>query len=482
MGFIWKRWFGTRGESAEPLLFEDEITGIDGNVDASWPEDLTGSESDHDDPEGSFALEEPLVSARSRWSFKSFGLSGLKRRKARTVWAKNGTYRPVRREKIQVRNDADFLTEVFIQVEVENGRLLFWHITQDQVRVVEEEDIPENSPVITFTQQDYRLLVKTGVSTQQAKSLAHREMASMEKVRVVNLSRRLGVIYATGISRLMPTTLQLIPGMACLDRLVQEAKIQLPVAAGFHLGTPDGTNLLILHAVKPGVNKAELLVSINPSNLEELLKKFISKHKLQGRCLYNSEALLVHAVALSPYPGSPEWNGIDSVRIYHYAAMVAGVAACISLTWSVIPLVRIHAARTSIHNLQISINQEQALIGQRIAQHPTAFAQLVSLQEENIFRQAEAIWHPGSSVSVKATPQSDLFSLSFPMVNSAWFESGKPSVFSVASSSEVLSILKLHPPMGCKKSGLFTTGELNEIDLELRCTVPHSGLDALVGS
>jgi len=217
-------------------------------------------------------------------------------------------------------------------------------------------------------------------------------------------------------------------------------------------------------------------------NQEELLKKFTTRHKLQDIRIYDSVALLVHAAVLPAYPDRAEWNGIDSALISRYAGVAAGMASLLSLVWAVVFFVRIHVMHTSNLTLQRAINQEKERIGKQIAEHPAAFARKVSLLETGIFRRAQVLWRPGSTVSVKATLDLSVYTVSLPLVNPTLFEPGRPSAFPVSSPGEITSVLMLKPPAGCEKSGLLTTGDMNEIDLQFHCTAPHSVLDSLVGS
>jgi len=475
----WKFGPGAGKKPLDPFLFEVEATGGEAGAEEEEHPHLSTPPAE---PERGYICDDGICQAKPCKDLKPSRIRLSGRNWFCTFSKKIRLWRQARSRRGHPGGEGTDPAEIFIQVEVENGRLLFWKITREEVSPVEGNGIPENCRVVSFTREDYRILAKKGVSIQKAKSLACRETASLEKMRVVNLSRRLGIIYATGIGRLRQVPFQLVPGMACLDQLMKERGDALPVAAGFHLGHPEGTRLLLVHAVKPDTNVAEMLVSINPVNQEEILKKFTTRHKLQDIRIYDSVALLVHAAVLPAYPDRAEWNGIDSALISRYAGVAAGMASLLSLVWAVVFFVRIHVMHTSNLTLQRAINQEKERIGKQIAEHPAAFARKVSLLETGIFRRAQVLWRPGSTVSVKATLDLSVYTVSLPLVNPTLFEPGRPSAFPVSSPGEITSVLMLKPPAGCEKSGLLTTGDMNEIDLQFHCTAPHSVLDSLVGS
>ncbi|MDE3209088.1 MAG: hypothetical protein KGL58_09655, partial [Pseudomonadota bacterium] len=367
---------------------------------------------------------------------------------------------------------------VYIQVEVEKGRLQYWQVSQDELHALDEQDLVPGIRIICFTRQDHRFLVDRPLSTQKAKSMAYRELVSLEPVRVVNLSRKYGVVYATHVGRLSRFPARLVPGVACLDMKV--GPVKKACAVGIELGSMDGVHLVMVYALKPGVSEAEWVVSINPPHREELYRTWKARHKLQQQTILDAAALIEQAQALPAYPGQPEWNGLDLKQVERAGRWSLAGLSAMMVIWAAASWFELHSALQASQDLGQSIHTEQVRLGALIERYPKVFAWQASLKEDIIFHEAQAVWRPGTTVSIRADLQSVRLRVDLPLIGSRDNRMNRFGIFSVTGLHRLLPVLEESPPEGCDALGMLVSGDMNEIEQDFNCPYRGSSFGALV--
>lgn len=371
---------------------------------------------------------------------------------------------------------------VTLAIQIETGAILYWQISPDHIARVDEPS--PHTTIISFTNQDFRIKSNGPVSVEQAKSLAVRESLAPEKMRVVNQSRKAGVIYATPVSRLTESPFMIAPGLQVLDRLLQRQDAIPPLVAGFYF-TAEGCedSVAILHALRENGSHL-MLVSINPDNLESICQMFMASARMppdSDAQLYSLDDFLSAVSPVLTYPAEPEWQGIPLSRIWLGGSALAAGAAALGVTYAAYTLARIDNARRDLLVVQGQIRAEQNQIGQRINQRPLAFGLAASINDSHLFRTAEWLWSDGTTVAIKADSNGTEYAVTLPLISGRSAPNNRPSVFGVAQPHQLQHLVAMAPPQGCVKKDILSTGNLNEIQVTFYCAALNPYVSALGG-
>jgi hypothetical protein len=369
--------------------------------------------------------------------------------------------------------------ELILQTRLESGADLYWRASAGDLEQIEQ---PGAGRVVSFTPDDYRFAVTQALSVEKAKSFAVRESESAEKLRVVNASRKAGLIYATPVSRLEVAPFAIAPGMQVLDVLLRTHGAQPPVVAGCLFESRDKSHrLAILHAIKES-GRTDLSISINPDDMEQVIALFVNSTRLPhetGTLIFSAAEFMGAARGLACYPGEPEWEGIPTRKIATALLLAAALAAGGSLAAAAFHYGRIELASSREADARARLDRMQGRIGATIAAHPLAFAAQVSLPQREIFGTAEQLWVPGSRVSVQAQRAAFDYTVSVPLSTNRVMEGNRPSPYAATDRERVSAVIELQPPQGCSKRDVSTTGVMNEIQVAVSCPAPDTGLAGL---
>lgn len=234
--------------------------------------------------------------------------------------------------------------------------LAHWQVTADGAG-----PLPRSGPVdvIAFHPEERR--VPSGPrSIEAAKSHVVREGLSIERVRVVNRSKRDGVIYAAPIGYLdslcgdgapglpgtaedirsaMPSIRSVAPGLMLVDRLLERAGQPSPAGGGrpfavlIDLCPPAeeaSTTRLARERLVIGVVMADPMLqpavvsSVTDEPVRDVARLVLYEQKLPEDgpwILFNAADVLAAAAEVEAYPSEPEWSGFAIRHIRH--AMLA---------------------------------------------------------------------------------------------------------------------------------------------------------------
>jgi len=369
--------------------------------------------------------------------------------------------------------------ELILLTRLESGADLYWRVSPGDLEQIEE---PGGGRVVSFTADDHRFSAPQALSVEQAKSFAVRESESAEKMRVVNASRRSGLVYATPVSRLEAARFAIAPGMQVLDALLRAHGARPPVVAGCLFESRDRSErLAILHAIKES-GRTELSISINPEDMEQVIALFVNSTRLPhetATLIFSAEEFCGAARGLACYPGEPEWEGIPTRRIATGLFLAAALAAGGTLTAAAFNYGRIELAAAREAQARGELERLQGRIGATIAAHPLAFAAQVGLPEAEIFGLAEQLWVPGSRVSLQAQRAGFDYTVTIALSSNRVMEGNRPSPYAATDRERVSAVIELEPPQGCSKRDISTTGVINEIQVAVSCPAPDTGLSTL---
>ena len=289
------------------------------------------------------------------------------------------------------------------------GRPLLWEVSDDGI--VELQSFPTDvGQVFSFDPGDLRLVVERPLGTQAAKQMFVREHG--EDVRVVNRSRALRRIYGRPLERFAGHGYAILPGALALDLLLAERGAKGgPCVAGFVLGGagPGARRLALLYAFDELGNVLRFQPAINPDDLpfvvEELARSTGIDCRFDQALLFSQSDLFGVRRQLDHYPVEDEWNGIALRHLRRFATALVGLTVLACLGRAGFDGL---AAVAAAHSAMRLGEQERSLAGHAervLVERLGAFAERMSIHPVELLDAAEAVWRPGTRVTLSADPQ-----------------------------------------------------------------------------
>jgi hypothetical protein len=393
--------------------------------------------------------------------------------------------------------------------------LAHWQVTADGAG-----PLPRSGPldVIAFHPEERR--VPSGPrSIEAAKSHVVREGLSIEQVRVVNRSKRDGVIYAAPIGYLdslcgdgaprlpgtaedirlaMPSIRSVAPGLMLVDRLLERAGQPSPADAGrpfavlIDLCPPAeeaSTTRLARERLVIGVVIADPMLqpavvsSVTDEPVRDVARLVLYEQKLPEDgpwILFNAADVLAAAGEVEAYPSEPEWSGL-AIRHIRHAMLAASLLLAVGGVASVAETAyRIRDAEARVRQARADIDRVQQELGALMLGRPTALARELGMDPLALLDRAGELWRAGSKVAIDARGRVAEYTITVPFSQPRLTFQNRPSVHSVTERARVATVLAIDPPRGCVRSGLNSTGALNEITLVVRCDHPDPALAGML--
>lgn len=378
------------------------------------------------------------------------------------------------RRRVVVAGAPDGSGGCVLQTRLESGADLYWRLGPGLLEAV---DAPASGTLVSFTPDDHRVRSARPLSVEGAKSLAIRETGSHGRVRVVNLSRRSGLVYATAAERLQGLGCRVVPGLQLLDALMRQHGLEAPMVAGFVFeAAAQGTRLAILYAMADEGPPA-LSVSINPADMEQTIALFVNSARLPQdtrAVVFTGAEMLGSLAAASAYPQRAEWQGIPLHLLWRCVAWGAWSAFAGTAAWAATAYMQhVQAEQRYAAADARSAARRVALEGLR-ATRPLAVSREAALDPDALLGVAEALWLPGTRVAIdaraEATTYTIILALQRPPARGGAAAQGTP-----ADAARVAALMEAQPPAGCVRLALETAESFDEIKVALRCAAARAG-------
>lgn len=375
------------------------------------------------------------------------------------------------------------MKEVILQIELENGRLVFWKMSESGLEQISDDHKIESA--FSFSREDFRFWSDLPISDGKGDDVALQEIG--EAVRTVNKTKALSAVYACRAERVDGKSLLLSSGQQVLDKILHEAKLYPYVGDE----TFTGKHNLICGFLFQGVNargqnstlgliyhyddeseSTKVQISVNPDNMDWVIKQFATAHRIKmddtDVVIFDNSDFLKWASSADAYPNEPVWHGITVRKLYTGLMIGAGIFCGGSVFWTATGYTLNMARQSEAKSLSAEVESSQSRLSDLVSQSARSFAKKSSIDISDVFEKSEKVWIPGSKVTLEATPASDLYSVSLVILKSRT-TANRASSIGDSDSEDISNLLSIKAPEGCEKSSASISGRLNEIKIFFNC-------------
>lgn len=359
---------------------------------------------------------------------------------------------------------------IYLSTELENGTIIVWELTTKSLKQLPA--MPKGKVAFSFSDQDYRFAVDGPLSNAKATGVALAEIG--ETVGIVNLSRKVGSVHATRMSRINESQYALAPGGQLFETGFRTKDDAGSIVVGALLKDQvDGQSLLILQHLGPNLEAGRIQLTLNPENIEYIVGQFMTREKVvRGNVktlLYTNDELIALAKSAANYPSALTWNGISIAKL-KAVTMLSTTLVC--------------GAALAFAGSQY---QEQAKLAEQLKQKESTAAlakeeklKLLSQARESIvagmqmdvnklFETATLVHTPGAVVEV--TANSDEFE--YTLMIGAYSKEGDGKF--PTDLGRVNALLDAATPHECEKTAQTTTNQGDQYEVKFTCSIERSG-------
>lgn len=359
--------------------------------------------------------------------------------------------------------------EAFLAVRL--GEPIFYRLSEEGVREIEQGAIPPGAPIAVFDEFDVRAAAERSLGEAGARRLAAR--AAGERLWIVNRSRDLGAVYGRAPVRIREFGRPLIPGAEIADLVAFKAGIERRGAVvGFDLGR--SPRLAILYGYRADGEQCPSQFAVDPHDVELFVAEYARANgvKTEGPARLFGEADLLQAMAEArAYPLEESHFGIPRSRLYAGASAAGFAAAAIALAAAAWQWRQAAALAEEASAQEMEAARLRQEVAMKAAGSVEGLAAAASLDAERIAELAAALWSPGARVAAAA----DAAGLAFSVRLYGWQGSG--SITSgMARPEAVREALGRAAPPGLQRTDVRVDGRLHGIVIEYRAP---SGLGLL---
>lgn len=367
-------------------------------------------------------------------------------------------------------------TSIVLLTELgENGKSLLWEMTATTLAQVPVTPAPAD--VISFSKEDIRFHMEGATSYKKALDMAIEEVG--ELVAVVNRSKDLSAVYCTREERATASPYRVAAGQQALDMLLKKTgRTEQSLVTGFSLKDASGlSSVVVLYAVSAEGESSKPQVTVNPDNMEFVLSQFTSSRKINRKetevVLFTNEDLLSVAGDIKPFADEKVWNGIPVRVLQNAGAGLTGIIAAGAVGWMALGYTQKQLLVAQTTKVQVESKALTEKNNELIGSSLVSFASKLSQDQARMFSLAQQVWVPTSKVSAEMKADETKITVVLPLVLGGTFNNG-PSVNAVADAANVRRLYEKEAPEGCSKSQPQTTGNLNEIRIDIVCQAPDS--------
>lgn len=235
-----------------------------------------------------------------------------------------------------------------------------------------------------------------------------------ERVRLVNAARQLGAVYGRDRGQLLarPAGCALASGPQLMDLLAQRSGIDCRARTlGLRLGSPDpqGRRLVLLFAYDGHGELVRFQEAANPPALDYLVDEF--RRDLgevvgdEAPAWFDQADVIAVLPELQAYPDEDSFLDVPLRRWWQQgrrASVGVALAAGLFATWAAWDAWRVQRELAEVRARIASLRAEDEA---SLHRHVRALAWSATADLAHAFRDAEALWRPGTRVQVLATPQ-----------------------------------------------------------------------------
>lgn len=356
-----------------------------------------------------------------------------------------------------------------LALEVGAGQVAYWTVSGASL---ERAELLEGDAVLSFTAADTLMPVEGLVAARSADDMAIAELG--QEASVINASKSLRFVAATPRSRVYGSTQTWYSGALLLAELLrqQKASPKAPLVTGFHL-VAEGQEIVILFVLQQdGLTAERPQVVVNPSDLEFAISQFASSRRLGtdavATLFFSLDELSSGMPQALAYPAEDTIFGVRESHMWLGFCVAAGIAAAGAAGYAWTQKSALEAASQSRARLEQQAKAQEAQAATLARERFSSLVKAASVDVSRSLQRAQALWVPGVTVSLVATPAEDQFELRMP------FQRPGPAGVRVKepialTTAELERLVDLAAPEQCSRTGLSVTGAMNEVQLSVAC-------------
>lgn len=356
-------------------------------------------------------------------------------------------------------------------VQPDGARETVWELGRDNSVTRAGDPVPEET-LLSFSNQDYRFTTLKSVSHTKAMSMALENLG--QAVRIASRSSDLRAFYARPIDN-MPEY-EVVPGMQAIDQALAMDKERpgYPLIAGFQLGLPDESQVVILYHYDDAGEAGRTQVSMNPESLEFVLAQFAATRRLDLATtpvrVYDGEVFRRAVSGLIAFQDEDPIMGVTPAVFYARANRLALWATVFSVSACGFYYTKVENAESSAAEATESAKRVVSEKETLLASSPSSLGAQFSLDGLAALKAAEALYRPGLSISVDTPPGASSTEITV--------SGGFPVGMSADERAALMASIKGLPEVPkCKKSEYQLTSNLNEAKVIYKCDSKASNLN-----
>lgn len=359
---------------------------------------------------------------------------------------------------------------IAVLVELEDGKQVAWNVTSSGM---ESTEFSGTGRALSFSARDQRYGTDGPLSATAAQSLALSEIG--EDVRAINATKQLKAVYATTAERAKEFGDAFVgPGLLVLESLLKgNSDDTQDRIVGLQLSDSDGSiGLVVLYHFNAQGDAGPAQVTVNPTDLSFVLAQFVSARRLDMDTtkvvLVSNEDLLKGTAFFKAYPNQAMFFGMPVSKVLNGAATFSVVAAVAASAWAGYGYTLKQSADASLRRATVAKTEALDSANELLTSGVLSFAKTQALDLQTTMAKANAVWVPGSRVTLEAKVDGSTYGVRMPMLRGTNV-AGRPSVLDRTGQDQVDALLKLAAPDGCTKSIVNFSGALNAAQVTVEC-------------
>ncbi len=300
-------------------------------------------------------------------------------------------------------------------------------------RITEDGDLssldapPPNTIVISATYGDKRIRVPDGCSYDRARreALSEAEIDNAGPITVVH-DTKLATAYYCRLDEVTTESCAVIPIAWLHDQSIFQAaaaegrqdQLSGNFLSGFGFGEVSAP-IIVFSASK--LDGSTLLAIERSGEINQAVAATLSAVGMSDDTPVTVQGSreffdLLNSYSFVPYPDEAFTLGIANSRLARISSIVsAGVIAAASIA-GVFFLTLLMQAKSELEQVNKKISSQKAAATQLILQNPGAFAKVVSVPLDQVFKRSHAVWTPGATVTVNIKDYADTYTVKLPVI------------------------------------------------------------------